>query len=330
MGIERASGVWRALALACLLVCASAPAQADVEAAIAALGDPAESKASAAYETLDSKGSLISDALVNHLDENWVSLQDRVAALVEQLDHRAWRSRERATKALIEIGAGALEALTEAAKSDSLEVRQRAKAAMESIQKGAVGSAARLRKRRIGIARLLSEHVTDSELARKVLVAEMLASAPEVEPLAATALGRLGEMLTDKEITALLSVATSGKRLPATRERALWALSQAAPAKVAIERVLAVASSEASGYLRRAAILACDELLTRGKLKLGKGSAEALVARLSDDSWEVREAASAALARSAGADHGYRYAGPAAARAKAIEAWTAWAAKQAD
>lgn len=341
MGIERAArggqrrrrdlpGLCRALALACLMIASAAPAEADVEATIVKLGDPAASTANPAYEALDRKGSLISDALVSHLDENWVSLQDRVASLIEQLDHRAWRARERATQALVEIGAGALEALAEAAKSDSLEVRQRAKTAMADIQKGAAGSAGRLAKRRIMIARLLAEHVTDSELARRVLVSEMKASAPEIEPLAATALGRLGEMLTAKEIAALMAVATSDKRLPATRERAIWALSQAAPAKVAIDRVLALAGGKASGYLRRCAILACDELITRGKLKLNKASTQALVARLSDDCWEVREAASAALARSAGTDHGYRYASPAGVRAKAVEAWTAWAGKQAD
>jgi HEAT repeat protein len=60
----------------------------------------------------------------------------KIGALVEQLDHDDFKIRDRASKELGKIGAAAEDALVRASKSNSAEVRNRARLLLAEIKDG--------------------------------------------------------------------------------------------------------------------------------------------------------------------------------------------------
>ncbi len=62
------------------------------------------------------------------------SLAKEIAALVKQLDDEAFEIREQAEKALVELGEAALDAATEASRSTSAEVKQRAARMVQKLR----------------------------------------------------------------------------------------------------------------------------------------------------------------------------------------------------
>lgn len=70
--------------------------------------------------------TLASVAAILHAQEQAASVDERVAALIQQLDSEDFDTREAAEKGLLEIGLPAKKALAEAGQSSSAEMKQRA------------------------------------------------------------------------------------------------------------------------------------------------------------------------------------------------------------
>lgn len=309
------------LLLACLTGLAgpaSAPAFADaerMETLIHRLGADSQQDRNAARAELVQLGPRSVPALVKFLDDMSIGLRQKVARLIEQLNHRQWRKREEATAMLQEIGGDALDAVTKAAQTDNPEVRWRATQVAAAIRQKDPQEEQRRKRRYLAAVRLLSE--LGDRRAAATLVRELDSDADSVPNVAAFGLGRIG---APDSVPALVS--RLNDKSWQLRIHAVWGLGRAKDRR-ALAPLKALADAESSGpYLRTRALGAMARIVGSTPTR-----AEALwfVSLLDDEAWEVRAGAAAALRDMAGKTNGYRYQAPKQERSAAIAVWKTWA-----
>lgn len=248
---------------------------------------------------------------------------ERVAELAKALVAPSWKERDRAMRELGRLGPSARAAIQGREDAPDPEVAWRIRAALAELGERAPREEALTAIRDASICRLLGELGGAEAPAALLRVLAEPAVEPRAEPRlrALEALGKLREGLAaaQAEEAAELALAllerSAGARERGVILRAIGRLKSAA----AIRPLAALAEdrSEKNLHVRRAAVAA---LAAAGDA----GSMKAVVEALGSDEPYVREAAAAALERSAGETFGFDAAAPPASSRAAAERARAW------
>jgi HEAT repeat protein len=293
-------------------------AQAPLDQPIGGLGSADPSVRAASHASLDRLGADAVAAMASYLEKHWVALDEQIDERIVQLQHPAWRMRQEASNALVEFGAVALEALDRAARSEHLEVAQRAQAAAEAIRADSQAQQRlelRMLQRRT-LLELLAVHATADAV--PVLLFALQGADVQLAAIAATGLGQARQ----PETRAPLQDALHQSRDDLVRERVIQALARLGDHAALAALARMARASDQPVYLRQLATIAVGFLLKT--TRLAQSDASWLCDLLDDPSWEIRDAAISVLSKAAGTDHGYRAMMP--DRAAAIARWREWCA----